>query len=83
MIEKIVHSFEAGRRGKPDELDGLISHWLGAAFLELNPNSKFDLDVTGSYLPERDLILINIGGEISRSLLEFPRLKSRIAEMVS
>lgn len=82
MLERVLHSFEAGRRGKPDELDANIAHLIGAHMLELHPKSRFDLDVSGDFLSEKERFLVNIGGEVSRSLLEIPELKSDIAVLV-
>ena len=45
MSERVLHSFEAGRRGKPDELDANIAHLLGAFFLEMNPLARFDIRI--------------------------------------
>ena len=49
MYEQILHSFEAGRRGKPDELESQIAHLIGARILEIDPNARFDLRVAGGY----------------------------------
>lgn len=82
MIERIVHSFEAGRRGKPDELDSIIANMIANLFMIKNNNARFDLDVSGDYSPADDKIIINIGGEISESLLQVPNLESSIAKGV-
>lgn len=81
-MERIVHSFEAGRRGKPDELESIIANSIGGFLLTLNPNSRFDLDVSGDYMPHEDKFLINIGGEISKSLLEIPNLESELSKRI-
>ncbi|MBI2655001.1 methionine adenosyltransferase domain-containing protein [Candidatus Woesearchaeota archaeon] len=83
MAERIVHSFEAGRRGKPDELESIIASSIGGFLLTLNPNSRFDLDVSGDYIPREDLFLICIGGELSPALLDILNLKSELSKRVS
>ncbi|MBI3034572.1 methionine adenosyltransferase domain-containing protein [Candidatus Woesearchaeota archaeon] len=71
MIDEIiVHTFEAGRRGKPDELDAVIAHLIGAHLLELDPLARFDLRVSGGYSPAEDRIVVSVSGEVSGSLLE-------------
>lgn len=82
MTERIIHSFEAGRRGKPDELESIIANAIGGFFLTLNPNSRFDLDVSGDYMPDEDKFLMNIGGEVSESLLKASELESEISKIV-
>ncbi len=81
LEEKILHSFEAGRRGKPDELDANIAHLIGAHLLEINPESRFDLRVSGDYSSEFDKIILRIGGEVSRSLISSPDLNSDVAKI--
>lgn len=67
-MELIPHSFEAGRRGKPDELDSMLAHTIGARLLTKDCDARFDLDVTGRYHNGRPLI--RIGGEVSAHLLD-------------
>ncbi|MBI4148013.1 methionine adenosyltransferase domain-containing protein [Candidatus Woesearchaeota archaeon] len=66
MTEKILHAFEAGRRGKPDELETGIANLISAHFLTINPLSRFDVRVTGSY---QDRPSIRVSGEITDTLL--------------
>ena len=67
MSECIVHSFEAGRRGKPDELDSGIAHLVGAEILDLDRNARFDLRVHGSY--QHGKPTVRISGEVSEHVL--------------
>lgn len=67
MAEKILHAFEAGRRGKPDELDTGIANLISAYFLSINPLSRFDIRVSGSY--RKNLPLVRVSGELTESLL--------------
>lgn len=71
MSERIVHSFEAGRRGKPDELDSGLAHLLGAAILEFDRNARFDLRVHGGY--EGGKLCVNISGEVSENVIDSAR----------
>ncbi len=70
MSEFIVHSFEAGRRGKPDELESNIAHLMGSHLLKKDPCARFDLRVAGSYDPESQKPRIRVSGEVSGHLLE-------------
>ncbi len=74
MTENIVHSFEAPRRGKPDEFDASIAHLLGAYFLEQDNHARFDLRVTGGYSVEEHKPHVHISGEISEHLVHLPHL---------
>lgn len=67
MTEKILHAFEAGRRGKPDELDTGIANLISAYFLSVNPLSRFDIRVSGSY--RNNAPLVRVSGELTASLL--------------
>lgn len=80
MIEKISHSFEAGRRGKPDELDSGIAHLIGAHLLELDENARFDLRVSGSYRDGQPLA--RVSGEPSDFLLRTPNIYDDISKIV-
>lgn len=80
MIEKISHSFEAGRRGKPDELDSGIAHLIGAHLLELDQNARFDLRVSGTYRANQPLA--RVSGEVSEFLLQTPNIYSDISKIV-
>lgn len=66
--EESIHSFEAGRRGKPDELDSIIADLVGKYFLEINSNARFDLRVGGSF--QEDKPHIRLSGEVSSALLK-------------
>ena len=67
MVEKILHSFEAGRRGKPDELDSTIAHSIGAHFLEKDPYSRFDIRFEGG--ANNGSLWTHVSGEVSEHLL--------------
>ena len=70
MLEKTLHSFEVGRWGKPDELDAVIAHLIGARLLEHDPLVRFDLRVCGGYSPAQDRIVVSVSGEVSSNVLE-------------
>lgn len=70
LLEKVLHSFEAGRRGKPDELDSAIANLIAAHFLEMNNNARFDVRVNGSWDMIRDIPVVRVSGEVSRSILD-------------
>jgi len=80
MIEKISHSFEAGRRGKPDELDSGIAHLIGAHLLESDQNARFDLRVSGTYRANQPLV--RVSGEVSDFLLQVPNIEGDISRIV-
>ena len=80
MTEKISHSFEAGRRGKPDELDSGIAHLIGAHFLELDKNARFDLRVSGTYKDGHPPV--RVSGEVSDFLLQTPNIYTDISRIV-
>ena len=80
MLEKISHSFEAGRRGKPDELDSGIAHLIGAHLLELDQNARFDLRVSGTFRDGKPLV--RVSGEASDFLLQEPCIESNISRIV-
>ncbi len=82
MAEKIVHSFEAGRRGKPDEFEAGLAHLIGSYFLTQDQDSRFDIRVTGGHPFKTDRPLVRIGGEISQSLFDFKGLETNIAQIV-
>ncbi len=69
MIELELEPFEAGRRGKPDELDSRIAHLLGSHLLKKDSQARFDLRVNGSYDPVQRKPLLKISGEVSKHLL--------------
>ncbi len=80
MLETIAHFFEAGRRGKPDELDSGIAHLIGAHALDLDANARFDLRVSGTYKDGRPLV--RISGELSDFLLPSPHFNDDLSEIV-
>ena len=81
MTERTLHTFEAGRRGKPDELEGGIAHLIGALFLELNPLARFDLRVGGRWSYEEEKPFVEVSGEVSESILT-PNLEESICGIV-
>ncbi len=80
MIERLVHSFEAGRRGKPDELDANIAHLIGAHLLARDPRARFDVRVEGGYSRRTERLRVNISGEMSGSLLT-PSLTAELTDL--
>lgn len=80
ILELIEHSFEAGRRGKPDELESGIANLIGAYLLSLDEQARFDLRVSGSFRDGKPLV--RLSGEVSKHLLEFPNLEDEIKEIV-
>lgn len=81
MTELILHSFEAGRRGKPDELESRIAHLIGAHLLAKDRKARFDLLVSGGYSYERQKPLVRISGEVSNHLLKaslYPEIKDLV-----
>ena len=81
MVEKIHHSFEAGRRGKPDELDGNIAHLVGAHLLSKDPRARFDVRVEGGYSKREHRLRINVSGEVSESILN-PNLSGELTDLI-
>lgn len=81
-IEKIKHSFEAGRRGKPDEHESGAAHLIGAHFLELDPHLRFDVRVHGKYNRTEKKPVVDVSGEVSESLLGYPHLETDIRAIV-
>ncbi len=81
MAERIIHSFEAGRRGKPDELESGLAHLIGAYFLERNPLARFDVRVAGGFSRALQKPRLCISGEVSASVLTedtYPELHRRL-----
>ncbi|MBI3027584.1 methionine adenosyltransferase domain-containing protein [Candidatus Woesearchaeota archaeon] len=76
------HSFEAGRRAKPDEQDAMRAHLIGAYILEIDPFAEFDLRVTGDFNPEYDKLEIRVSGEISDHIIKRPTFKADVADIV-
>ncbi|MBI4918538.1 methionine adenosyltransferase domain-containing protein [archaeon] len=79
MSEKISHSFEAGRRGKPDELDSGIANLVSSYLLSVDLNSRFDLRVSGTYREGKPFV--RVSGEISDFLLK-GGIKDKISRIV-
>ncbi|PIN80858.1 hypothetical protein COV11_03160 [Candidatus Woesearchaeota archaeon CG10_big_fil_rev_8_21_14_0_10_30_7] len=79
MAEKIIHSFEAGRRGKPDELDTSIANLISAHLLKTNPNARFDLRTTGTF--KNDNPYVRVSGEISDFLLK-QNLEAELSKII-
>ncbi len=67
MVDFPLHAFEAGRRGKPDELDAGIAHLIGASFLEKDRQSRFDIRVSGKFRQNKPYV--DVSGEVSEHLL--------------
>ncbi len=80
MSELIVHPFEAGRRGKPDELESNLAQLLGASLLSIDRKARFDLRVFGSYVDEKPAV--HISGEVSGSLPDAVHLQERFSTTV-
>ncbi len=81
MSELIIHSFEAGRRGKPDELESNLAHLIGAHLLAKDEKARFDLRVAGGYDHHAGKPKIRLSGEVSSHLLE-DKLYSEIKSFV-
>ncbi len=79
--EKIHHSFEAGRRGKPDELESILANLVAAHFLGQDRLARFDLRVSGTVHSGKPLI--RISGEVSEHLLKKPGVEQEIALIVA
>ena len=79
MTENIIHAFEAGRRGKPDELDTAIANLISAYFLSINPLARFDIRVLGSF--RNNTPVVRVSGEITKTLLQHP-LEEHITQLI-
>ncbi|MBL7055483.1 methionine adenosyltransferase domain-containing protein [Candidatus Woesearchaeota archaeon] len=78
-MEYKTHAFEAGRRGKPDEIDSSIAHIIGASLIELGNKPRFDIRVSGGYDAKEGKYSIDVKGEVSEHVLNkntFSRIKS-------
>jgi len=82
MSELILHAFEAGRRGKPDEIDSQIANLIGAEITRRDPNARFDLRVNGYYSNVDNGIRVRIAGEVSDFILSQPDFKDSVAKIV-
>jgi S-adenosylmethionine synthetase len=80
MSEKILHTFEAGRRGKPDELDSGIANLIGASLLNQDRSARFDLRVSGTF--DNGKPLVRVSGEISEQLLLNQRLEGGLSGII-
>lgn len=80
--EEVVHCFEAGRRGKPDELDSIIANVVAAEFLRINPEARFDIRVHGGYARKEERLRVRISGEVSEVLLQNAGVEPRLTEAV-
>lgn len=60
--------FEAGRRGKPDEMDSNIANLVGAYLLGQDRNARFNVRVHGFSVEGQPRV--QISGEVSRHLVE-------------
>ncbi len=81
-MELIPHSFEAGRRGKPDELDSNIAHLLASHLLQKDPDARFDIRVHGQYDRKAQKPKLLISGEVSEHLLHDARLYHDLTNLV-
>lgn len=73
--EKVLHTFEAGRRGKPDEIEGALGSLIGALLV----GGKFDLRIAGSYQDGKPKV--RVSGEISEHLLNHD-LRDNIVKII-
>lgn len=81
-IETEIHSFEAGRRGKPDERDTILANEIAAYLRHFNPGARLDLRVSGGYSERARRIVVNLGGEVSASVLTHPGLDRHLTNLV-
>ncbi len=81
FLERINHSFEAGRRGKPDELESILANLVGAYFLKKDRAGRFDLRVSGTIHGAKPLI--RVSGEISEHLLKSSNEEAEIALIIT
>ncbi len=79
MTEKTIHAFEAGRRGKPDELDTNIANLISSHFLQINPFARFDIRVAGTY--QNNKPLVRVSGELTETLLS-QKLEDNITQII-
>jgi len=83
FIELESQPYEACRAGKPDQLDANIAHLVAAHFLEINPDSKFNVRVTAKHDSEYDFNVVDIFGEVSGDLLEkFPNSRRNLVSEI-
>ncbi len=82
MSEIILHAFEVGRRGKPDEIDSQLANLIGAEIIRRDLNTRFDLRVNGYYSNMDNGIRVRIAGEISDFILSQPDFQDSVAKIV-
>lgn len=82
-MERIIHSFEAGRRGKPDEFESQIANIIVAYFMTKNANVRCDIRVNGGYSHKKQAPYLHIGGEITGSVLEDTSYEQDLAELIT
>ncbi len=82
MSEIILHAFEAGRRGKPDEIDSQIANLIGAEIIRRDPNARFDLRVNGYYSNTKSGIRVRVAGEVSAFILSQPDFRDVATKIV-
>ncbi len=80
--ELIMHSFEAGRRGKPDEFESQIANLLAAEILEIDTNARFDLRVNGGFSAKDNKPFLRMNGEVSENILETPGLLDQFKKVI-
>ncbi len=82
MSEVILHAFEAGRRGKPDEIDSQIANLIGAEIIRRDPNARFDLRVNGYYSNTKSGIRVRVAGEVSTFILAQPDFRDVATKII-
>jgi S-adenosylmethionine synthetase len=82
MKEKKLHSFEAGRRGKPDEFESGLATLIGAHILSIDEYARFDLRVNGGYDHQNKENFVYVGGEVTAQVIEAPDFKDEVVEIV-
>ncbi len=69
-VETEFHYFEAGRGGKPDELDSGLANVALANALELVPFARCNIRVHGGYDRVGQKQVISVSGEVSKQLFD-------------
>jgi S-adenosylmethionine synthetase len=83
MEEFLLHSFEAGRRGKPDEFETQLSNLVAAEVINVNSQARFDIRVTGGFSKAKQEFFANINGEISDFVVENPEFKGKVRRKIA
>ncbi len=83
MLERFTHVFEAGRRGKPDELDWQIAQLMAARCLEIDPYARCNLRVEGGWDREGQKPSVIVRGEISEPLLSRGTLEQELCAIAA